>query len=336
MADGEPVPNSVYFYAPNKGAPIFFAAAFAIAGLCSLWQSIRHKLYKLAALLPLCCAFLTAAYATRSYGAFHYEDAQVYTASTMLVYMSPPLLQLTNNYILGRVFKFVPYFAPMHPAPMLLTFISLAAVAELLTVPGIAYLSNPNLPAKSLAIGDTLTKASLVLQLLIAAVFFLMAGIFHRCCRAGGIRNPRVMRPLVISYASMLLLVARTIFRCAEHFAGVPPWSGEGVAVDPSSLSPVVRYEWYFYVFDAALVLVATVVWNVGPPGRFLPADRRAYLAQDGVTVLRGPEWKDSRSLTETFFNPFAMLTTRGGHQKQFWESNGYALRSTRRGAGVV
>ncbi len=27
-----PVPGSVYFYAPNKGAPAFFAVAFAISG----------------------------------------------------------------------------------------------------------------------------------------------------------------------------------------------------------------------------------------------------------------------------------------------------------------
>ncbi|KAK4118651.1 hypothetical protein N657DRAFT_628107 [Parathielavia appendiculata] len=333
MADGRPVPNSVYFYVPNKGAPIFFAVAFAVAGLCSLWQSIHYKLYKLAGLLPLCCAFLIAAYATRSYGALHYEDAQVYTASTMLLYMAPPLLQLSNYYILGRIFHFVPYFAPMHPARMLLTFASLTAVVELLTVAGIAYLSNRDLPEKSLDVGYTLTKASLVLQLLVTAVFFLMAGIFHRCCRAGGIKNLRVMRPVVISYASMLLLFGRTVFRCVEQFSVPPSRKGD---IDSFSLSPVVRYEWYFYVFDAALVLVATVVWNAGHPGRFLPADPRAYLAQDGTTVLKGPEWKDSRSLTETFFNPFAMLTTRGGHQKQFWESNGYALRTTRRGAGVA
>jgi hypothetical protein len=246
--------------------------------------------------------------------------------------MFSPLLQLATYHILARLFYFVPYFAPMHPARMLLTIASLTAVVELLTVAGIAYLANRDLPDKSLAIGDTLTKASLVLQLLVGVVFFLLAGVFHRCCLAGGIKNVRVVRPVVVAYGSMLLLLGRTVFRCVEHF-GVP-FSRKGV--DPLSLSPVVRYEWYFYVFDAALVLVAVVVWNVGHPGRYLPVDRRAYLAQDGATVLKGPEWKDSRSLTETFFNPFAMLTTRGGHQKQFWESNGYALRTTRRSAGVA
>lgn len=212
---------------------------------------------------------------------------------------------------------------------MLVTFASLAAVAELVTIAGIAYLTNRDLPDKSLQLGYTLTKASLVLQLLIIVVVFALAGVFHRCFRVGGIKAARVVRPMQVMYASMLLVLARTLFRTVELFAG-SPWINRGD--DSLALRPATRYEWYFYVFDAAPLLIATVLWNIWHPGRFLPQDRRAYLAQDGVTLLMGPGWKDSRSLTETFFNPFAMLTTRGGHQKQFWESNGYALQSRGRG----
>ena len=217
----------------------------------------------------------------------------------------------------------------MHPTRMLVTFASLTAVAELATVAGIAYLTTRGLPDKSLGIGDSLTKASLVLQLFSISLFFPLAGIFHRCCRTGGIKAPSVIRPLVTSYASMVLLLGRTIYRMVEHF-GSPLLSKE-----LESLSPAVRYEWYFYVFDASLVLVAVAAWNFVHPGRLLPEDDRRYLAQDGMTVLKGPGWKDSRSLTETFFDPFAMLTTRGGHQKQFWEHNGFALGTVRRGNGT-
>ncbi|KAK4031485.1 hypothetical protein C8A01DRAFT_51446 [Parachaetomium inaequale] len=330
------VPGSVYIYEPNRAASIFFAAAFLASGLFHVWQCLWYHHWKVTALLPFSCALLTAAFATRAYGAFnHYDDAQVYTASTLLMYMSPPLLQLSNFLLLARLFHFVPYFSPMHPSRMLVTFASLAAVIELLTIAGTAYLTNRDLPDKSLRVGDTLAKAALVVQLLVAGLFFLLAGIFHRCCRAGGIRTPRVTYPLVAAYGSMVLLVGRTVYRMVEHF-GSPLLSTRVLAEEPLSLGPAVRYEWYFYVFDAALVLLAVVVWNVVHPGRFLPEDPRRYLAQDGVTVLTGPEWKDSRSLTETFFDPFAMLTTRGGHQKQFWEHNGYALGAARRGAGTT
>ncbi len=244
-----------------------------------------------------------------------------------------PVIELANFLILGRLFYFVPYFAPMHPARMLVTFASITGVVELATIAGIAYLTNRGLPDKSLMLGDSLTKASLVLQLLSISLYFLLAGIFHRCCRTGGIKAHSVIRPLATSYASMVLMLGRTIYRMVEHF-GSPLLSKE-LEAQPLSLSPAVRYEWYFYVFDASLVLVAVAAWNIMHPGRLLPEDDRRYLAQDGMTVLKGPGWKDSRSLTETFFDPFAMLTARGGHQKQFWEHNGFALGTVRRGNGT-
>ncbi len=211
---------------------------------------------------------------------------------------------------------------------MLITFCSLTGVVELVTIAGVAYLTTRDLADKSREMGETLFKASVVLQLMVLAMIFILAIIFHRCCREGRIKAPRVERPLLVLYASLLLFVARALFRAVEQFGG-SPWINRGD--DPLALRPAAQHEWYFYVFDAAPMLLASVLWNVWHPGRFLPRDSRAYLAQDGVTVLIGPGWKNSASLTETFFNPFAMLTSRGGHQKQFWESNGYALRSTGR-----
>ena len=169
-----------------------------------------------------------------------------------------------------------------------------------------------------------MTKASLILQLLLVAVFFLMITIFHYCCRRSGItKSTRVTRPLAILYTAMTLILARTLYRTIEHFT-VP---ANPSTVNPSSLlPPIVLHEYFFYIFDAAPMLLALIIWNVFHPRGYLPADSARYLAQDGKTELKGPGWKDSRSLTETFMNPFASLTNRGGHEKPFWERNGYVL----------
>lgn len=37
---GEYVDGSIYFYAPNKGAPVFFAAAFAVSGAYHAYQCV--------------------------------------------------------------------------------------------------------------------------------------------------------------------------------------------------------------------------------------------------------------------------------------------------------
>jgi len=40
-ANTNPVPGSVYFYAPNKGAPVFFAFAFAVSGCFHTYQCMQ-------------------------------------------------------------------------------------------------------------------------------------------------------------------------------------------------------------------------------------------------------------------------------------------------------
>ncbi|GAB1319766.1 RTA1 domain-containing protein [Madurella fahalii] len=337
MSDAGLMPASVYFYEPNKEAAIFFAAAFAAAGLFHLWQCIHYRCFKLTAVLLLCCALLTAGFATRGYGAFHYEDVAVYTASMLLIYMAPPLIELANYHILGRIFYFVPYFAPIHPARLLVTSACLCVVIELLTIMGISYLSNSSVADRFISVGATLAKASLVVQILVISAFLVLAGISHKACRIGRITNPKVIHPLIASYASMLLTLARTIYRTVDHFADPPPINVDFSGLDPLSLRPTVRYEWYFYVFEAAPLLLSLTLWNVWHPRRYLPENYKVYLAQDGKTQLKGPGWKDTRTLGETLFDPFSALMHRGGHQKPFWENNGYAFKmARRRGSGRV
>ncbi|KAK0614629.1 RTA1 domain protein [Immersiella caudata] len=319
-------PGDPYPFAPNKGAAIFFTTAFACSGLFHAFQFYHYKCLKLTILLPICCAIEVAGLATRTYGAIHPDDAQTYTASTLLINLAPPAFQLANFLILGRLFHFIPYFAPMHPNRMFVTFASMTFIIELLTATGVAFLSNPSLPLKDLQRGDSMAKAALVLQILVFCLFSLLAGILHRCCYTGSIDSPLVRRPLGALYASFALILARTIYRLVEQFntpLGPRP-------ADPAVLHPAVRYEWYFYVFDASLMLLNSVLWNVLHPRRYLPENPVWYLAQDGKTQVKGPGWKDTRSLTETFMDPFAALTARGGHTRPFWEHNGYKLKRRR------
>ncbi|KAK0719406.1 hypothetical protein B0H67DRAFT_573059 [Lasiosphaeris hirsuta] len=328
-SDGQPVSGSIYFYAPNQGAPVFFAAAFAASGLLHLWQCIHYKCFKLTALLPFCCLLFSAGFAAREYGAFHYDNLQVYIASTLLIYMSPPILELANYHTLGRVLYYVPYFAPIHPGRVLTTFATLSSVVEVLNAIGVSYLANRTLPDRFLKLGDALMKVSLVLQIIVISLFFLLAAIFHHRCRSGGVLSPQVKCPLVTLYVSMLLILGRTIYRMVEHFGAPIPSSTAGVDIDVMDFSPaVLRYEWFFYVFEATLMLANSALWNAYHPRRYLPKDSRVYLAQDGRTELEGPGWKDQRPWVVTCLDPFG-LADRKDKEKAFWEHNGFAYSST-------
>jgi hypothetical protein len=96
-------------------------------------------------------------------------------------------------------------------------------------------------------------------------------------------------------YASMALVLVRCVYRLVEHAS-----SGAG-AVDLKSLealrrlSVVRRYEWWFYVFETALMLGNSVLWNVWHPGRYLPKGTGVYLAEDGTMERERVRDRDGR-----------------------------------------
>ncbi|KAL3469709.1 hypothetical protein BJX99DRAFT_264954 [Aspergillus californicus] len=301
MAAGEPVLWSLYVYAPNKGAPIFFALAYALSAALHIWQCYRYRSWRLTPLYPLCGIIFSLGYAFREYGAHNYlyedENTQVlilFVLSQVFVYICPPLLELANYHILARVFYYVPYLAPLSPDRVLSTFGALMALVELLNALGVSLSSNPSSSASQQDLGSRLTIAALVMQLLAIAILVAMAGLFHRRFSKAKIasRSQAVSVPLRTLYISMALILIRCIYRLIEHTGST------SIDIDDMdalmALTPVLRYEWFFYVFEAGLMLVNCGIWNLWHPGRFLPRSYLVHLDRGGNEVL-GEEMKDER-----------------------------------------
>ncbi|KAK4097080.1 hypothetical protein N658DRAFT_479592 [Parathielavia hyrcaniae] len=260
-----------------------------------LLDSPNHS-FRLTTYLPVCGALFTAGFALREVGAFNYGNVPVYLVSTLLVYMSPPILELANYHILGRTLYYVPYCSPIHPGRVLTTPGSLSAIVEGLNGLGLAVILS----------------------------FYALAGLFHaRCARRADVGHGRVRAVLVSLFLSKALILARTVYRTVEHF-GAP--MGGGTAGQWHDLSPVIRFEWFFWVFEAAPMLANVFLWNARHPRRYLPRSFRRYLAQDGDTELDGPGWADKRSLVMTLLDPFGFLIMceKGRAGVLFWKGNGY------------
>ncbi len=188
---------------------------------------------------------------------------------------------------------YVPYHSPLHPGRVLSTFGFLSLIVEMLNGWGASYTANLDLPGASQDTGHALMKASLMIQIFVILCFVVLAAIFHRRCAAAGLGRTRgVRQPLLTLYVSVVLLLVRTVYRIVEHFglSGVDWWN-----MVPEEISPVIRYEWFFYVFEASFMLVNMVMWNVRHPRRYLPSDYHVYLERDGVTEVVGEGWADSR-----------------------------------------
>ena len=113
---------------------------------------------------------------------------------------------------------------------------------------------------------------------------------------------------VALLYASSALILVRNIYRCIEVWQGYTGY--------------LQRHEAFFYVFDAGLMLVNTIMLNVWHPARFLPRSNKVYLARDGVMELEGPGWVDKRPWWVSVLDPFDLNGLIRGKDKEtaFWE----------------
>ena len=167
------------------------------------------------------------------------------------------------------------------------------ALVEALNAIGVALAANPTSSHGQQNLGKHLTIAALAIQLAVIIVFVVLAGIFHRGCLNANIRAKAVSTTLITLYTSMALIFIRCIYRLVEHMGNTTVKLKDIGAL--RSLTPILRYEWFFYVFEATLMLLNSVLWNVWNPGRYLPRD--SYLARDGTTAMRGEKNSDDRPL---------------------------------------
>jgi hypothetical protein len=300
-------------------------------------------------------AFFVSGFIVRELGAFDYTNLVKYIVSICLVYIAPyvathrkppsdsmltgdisPLYELANYHVLGRVLYLVPYHSPIHPGRVLTTFAGISIIIEALNGNGASYSANASSSQEKQDIGKAMLKAALLLQLLLVALFVSLAGYFHAKCRRNGIDSPRVNKALLTLYISSAIITTRTIYRTVEYF-DLSNLNFRDPNIDPTSISPVLRYEWFFYVFEASLMLANSVLMNVRHPRRWLPDTTKVYLARDGVTEIVGPGYKQERNFFASLFDPFDICGVIRGRDKKsrFWDEEALTLASQKSNTGA-
>ncbi|KAI1080270.1 RTA1 like protein-domain-containing protein [Whalleya microplaca] len=323
MENGKYVEGSIWLYAPNKGAPVFFAVAFLATGAVHFWQAMHYKSWRLTGLYVFCALVFVAGFIARELGAFDYKDLVKYIVSICLCYAAPPLYELANYYVLGRILYFVPYYSPIHPGRVLTTFAAISMVIETLNGVGASYVSNQSLPTKTQQAGKTLLQAALVMQLVVVTLFITLAVTFQIRCRRNGINHVKVNQALLTLYVSSTIIMVRCIYRAVEFF-DLSNANYSSPDFDPSTLSPIIRYEWFFYVFEATLMLCNSVLLNIRHPRRWLPKSTKVYLARDGITEIRGPGYQQERNFLVTLVDPFDVYGMIKGRDQttRFWDTD--------------
>jgi hypothetical protein len=173
-------------------------------------------------------------------------------------------------------------------------FGALVAILEALNGLGVAFTSNPSSSPGIQELGSKLTKASLAVQFAVIVICLLLAALFFRNCKAKGIRSRNVNVPLVVLSSSMFLILVRCVYRLVEHLGNVKLDITDLESM--RQLTPILRYEWFFYVFESSTMLVNPAIWNVWHPGRYLLGLHNTHLLPDG-TEVEAEEDLDTRPL---------------------------------------
>lgn len=191
---------------------------------------------------------------------------------------------------------------------------------ETITANGASLVANSSASDSSRETGEALLKAALILQLALMVGFVALAGRYHYNCSRAGVLNQNVKRPLLVLYTSCTLITIRTIYRTVEYFA-----AASITVANTKQLSPILKNEWFFWVFETSVMFSNTILLNIFHPMRWLPRSNKIYLAEDGVTEIEGPGYVDHRFWLLTVVDPFDIvgLITKGGKQERYWEANG-------------
>ena len=261
---------------------------------------------------------MISGFALRLTGAYHTSNLGYLIASTVLIMSGPPVYALINYFILSRILFYIPYLAPLHPGRVATTFVGLDAVCEILIGQGAWRMANSSMTEKQRQLGADLVTASLCLQAALFGAFGVLAAQFHRRASRAKVLSRDLRVVLYVLYTSAAIVTVRCVYRLVEYIMG---WD-----------SAIYQNEVYFWVFEAVIMFVNTVLLNVFHPGKRLPRSNSVFLDRDGVTERRGPGWDDDRPWIVTVFDPFDVwgILNKRDQKTQFWDMSDEELARLR------
>lgn len=179
-------------------------------------------------------------------------------------------------------------------------------------------MANSSMTEAQRQLGANLVTASLCLQAALFGAFGLLAAQFHLRAKKAGVLSKDLKTVLLVLYVSATIVTMRCIYRLVEYICG---WD-----------SAIYKNEVVFWIFEAVIMFLNTLLLNVWHPGKRLPKSNSVFLDRDGVTERRGPGWTDDRPWIVTLFDPFdvhGMLTGRD-KKTQFWDMSDEELMRLR------
>ncbi|KAG4430715.1 hypothetical protein IFR05_013803 [Cadophora sp. M221] len=272
----------LYQYEPKKVPAIIFLVLFGITTLLHIFQLIRKRTWYF---VPFVIGglFETIGYVGRllnagqTYGEW---TTGPYIMQSLLLLLAPAFFAASIYMILGRLIVLVDGEAhsPIRVKWLTKIFVGGDVLSFLAQSAGGGMLGKAK-KQSDVDLGEHIITGGLGIQVLFFGLFVIVSAIFHWRIKAmPSLRSKQLSIPwesyLYILYIASGLILVRSVFRIIEYVMG-----SDGI---------LLKHEYFLYVFDATLMFIAMVLFNVCHPSRIINKENL------GSAHMRDPESNES------------------------------------------
>jgi hypothetical protein len=290
----------LYHYHPSLAAAVIFIVLFAISSVGHIFQLFTRKTWYF---IPFVIGglFETIGYVGRALNSQQdYAEWTLgpYVMQSLLILLAPALFAASIYMILSRIILLTDgeKHSPIRAKWLTKVFVAGDVLSFLMQSSGGGMLATAKTEA-STKTGNNIITGGLAVQVIFFGFFIFTASIFHyRITRADRGRHTAVSVPwqqyLVILYIASTLIMIRSIFRIIEY--------GQG------NSGYLLSTEVFIYVFDATLMFLVMVLFNLRHPSAIINNESMAehYAAPDSyssdVAMETVPSGRKKHSRTRT------------------------------------
>ncbi|EXL76479.1 hypothetical protein FOPG_08753 [Fusarium oxysporum f. sp. conglutinans race 2 54008] len=251
-----------YRYDPSLPAAIIFMVLYAISSGFHLLHIIRFLKLKLYFFLPFLAGVLCEAigFCGRTISAVESPDYTnfPYVTQDMLLLIGPTCYVASLYMAFGQLIQVLDaeQDSPIKPKWLTKGLLVGDLLAMILQAVGSQKATDSKYPARRRE-GENILAAGFAVQILFLILFMAISGIFqHRAAKGLRLRScsPAInwRKYLLVNHIANMLILVRSIYRLIEYGQG---YNGE-----------LRSKEAYFYTFDALLMLVVSVIFNIFHP----------------------------------------------------------------------
>ncbi|KAF4762588.1 hypothetical protein N7455_001066 [Penicillium solitum] len=265
---GGEVDFKLYRYTPSLVAAILFTVLFVLATFYHLYQVVRTRTWYFIVFV-IGGVFQIIGYICRALAHNNKENIPLYSISTIMILLAPPLYAASIYMTLGRLIVHLDAEKlSMVPVKWLtIIFVSGDVIAFLMQAAGGGIMASGTLSA--MTTGEHITIGGLAVQLVFFSVFIIAATIFHyrirkspteKCfnpLRSSGVLQMPIWEIVMTGlYVASILILIRSIFRLIEYSQGNSGY--------------LISHEAFLYVFDSTLMLFTMVAMSIFHPSKIL------------------------------------------------------------------